>query len=177
MRDQVLLFKTWSLIKGVIRMKRVFIIGLVTLIVAGAMSSITLSQGFGPRSRGFGHGMAGWTTIGNDLTQEQLEKLQSIRADFDREMLEIRNNIRSKSQELQKLWVASELDEGAILAKAKEISNLQRQLQERMIRYRLDTAKILTKEQRTCFSPAYCYELSRCWYGGRFGIGKGCRNW
>lgn len=103
----------------------------------------------------------------------------------DKETLELRNDIQSKSLELQKLWIADELDEKAILAKAKEVSELQNQLQEKMIRHRIDLANVLTKEQRTRFSPAGYwgrgyqggYGLPGCGYGGRFGMGRGRWNW
>lgn len=177
-----------------------FIIGLAALLVVGAISSIAFSQGFGRRGRGFGPpglgygpGMANWAPMGLNLTEEQVEKLQSLQADFDKETLNLRNDIQSKSLELQKLWIADELDEEAILAKAKEVSELQNQLQEKMILHRLDAAKVLTKEQRTQFPPAgywgrgyqYGHRLPGWGYGGqrgyghggRFGMGRGHWNW
>lgn len=160
--------------------KKFFTIGLITLLVVGTISSIAFSQGFGRWGRGSGPGSVygpRWSQMGSNLTEEQEEKLQSLRTDLDKEILPLRDKIQAKALELQRLWTADELDEKAILAKAKEVSDLQNQLQDKIIRYRLNTAKILTKEQRTLFSPAYGCGLPGCGYGGQFGMARGRWNW
>ena len=167
--------------------KKVFTIGLAALLVAGTIS-IALSRGYGRRGGGFGPGlgygpgMANWEKAGLNLTQEQMEKLQSLRTDFDKEMLTLRNEIQTKALELRQLWLADELDEDTIVAKSMEVSTLQNQLQEEMIHHRLNVAKVLTKEQRTQFSHAagYCghgYQYGsvgqhRYGHGGHFGMGR-----
>ena len=139
--------------------KKVFTIALAALLVVGTIS-IAFSRGHGRRGRnsgpelGYGQGMVNRTPEELNLTKEQLEKLQSLRTDFAKEMLPLRNEIQTKSLELQQLWIADELDEDAIVAKSKEVSDLRNRMQENMIRHRLDVGRILTKEQRTQFSPA-----------------------
>lgn len=171
--------------------KKVFIITLAALLVVGTIS-IAFSRGHGRRDRDFGPGfyeprMAKEEKIGLNLTQEQLEKLQSLRADFDKETLPLRNEMQIKALELRQLWIADELDEEAIVAKSKKVSDLRNQLQEKIVRHRLDVAKVLTKEQRTRFSPPAGYwgrgyrygrGLPGFGYGGRFDMGREHhRNW
>jgi Spy/CpxP family protein refolding chaperone len=111
------------------------------------------------------------------LTKEQLEKLQPLRADFEKETLSLRNDLELKSLELRHLWTADELDEEAIVAKSGEVSDLQAQLHEKMIRHRLDVAKILTKEQRARFlaggARGLGTETRGRGRGGRPGMGAG----
>ena len=166
--------------------RKVFTIALATLLVVGTIS-IAVSQGRGRGGKNFGQGlgigqrMMDGTPAELNLTQEQQEKLQSLRTDSAKETLPLRNEIQIKTLELRQLWIADELDEEAILAKSKEISDLRDQLHEQRIHHRLDAAKILTKEQRTRFSPAgrwgggyqYGCEAPGYGYGGRRGHGRG----
>lgn len=158
-------------------MKRKFLaITIAALLVVGAVISIAFSQGYGRRDKeaippgpgygpemmraghgpglglclGYGPGMSGWaSTAGPNFTEEQVEKLQSLRTKFSKETLELHNEMQLKAMELRNLWTADELDDEAILAQTKEISALRNQLQEKATRHRLDMAKVLTKEQRT----------------------------
>jgi Spy/CpxP family protein refolding chaperone len=167
--------------------RKVFTIALATLLVIGAIS-IAFSQIRGRRGRDID------TELGRrqrmieqipeelKLTEEQREKLQSLQTDFAKEMLPLRNDRQIKALELRQLWTADELDEEAILAKAGEISDLRNQMQEKMVLHRLEVGKILTKEQRTNFSPmgfkGHMRQRGRgfgwdgCGYGhgGRFGM-------
>jgi Spy/CpxP family protein refolding chaperone len=139
-------------------MRRKFvIIALVALLAVGTVS-VAFSYGRGGRGGRGGHGMGrgpGMAHRGKadfDLTEEQQEKLQSLRADFHKETLSLRNELELKDLELRQLWTADELDEEAIIVKSEEVSDLRSRLGEKMVRHRLDAAKILTKEQRTRFS-------------------------
>ena len=165
--------------------KKVFIIALTTLLVVGTIS-IAFSQGRGRRGRGMGTGLHEKRMVTKapaelNLTKEQQEKMQSLRIDFQKETLPLRNEMQIKRLELQQLWMADELDEEAIVAKSKEISALRNQLEENMIRHRIAVTKVLTKEQRAKLSLAgrrgrgrrYGNELPGFGRGGRFGMGKG----
>ena len=140
--------------------KKFVIISLVALFVVGVIS-VAFSQGYGRRGKS-GSGVANWEKTELNLTKEQLEEIQPLRANLDEETLQLRNEMQIKALEYQQLWTADELDEEAIVAKSKEISDLKDQLQEKMIRHRLDIAKVLTKEQRASFAQT-----------GRFGRGRG----
>jgi len=132
-------------------MRRKFvIIALVALLAVGVVS-VAFSYGRGGRGGWGGPGVADQGGAKLDLTKEQLEKLQSLQADFEKETLSLRNELELKALELRQLWTAEELDEAAIIAKSKEVSDLQSQLEEKMVRHRLDAAKVLTKEQRKLF--------------------------
>lgn len=136
--------------------RKIITIALVALLVVGTVS-IALSYGLG---RGVGRGgfpagpgsqRAKIEKAESALTEEQLAELKSLRTDFVKETLPARNELEIKALELQQLWTADELDEEAILAKSREVADLQNQLHEKMIRHRLDAAKVLPKEYRTRF--------------------------
>lgn len=162
--------------------RKSFIVALAALLVVGVVS-FAFSRGHGRRGRGFGvgrePGIVKQVSEKLNLTEEQREKLQALRIDFAKETLPLRNEIQIKSLEMRQLWIADELDEEAIVAKSKEISVLRNQLQEKMIRYRLDAAKILTREQRMRFP--HVGHLGRGYRGGRgghYGMDRGPRwNW
>jgi len=165
--------------------RKVFIIALAILLVVGTVS-IAFSRGRGGRGRGFGPGLGDGPRMENQvpeelkLTKEQQEKLQSLRIDFAKETLPLSNEIQIKELEMRQLWLADELDEEAILAKSKEVSDLRNQMQEKMIRHRLDAAKVLTKEQRAHFSKVGHWGrgkrsprgLPGFGRGGHFGMGR-----
>jgi len=121
--------------------------------VSGRGYDMGMGFGRGPGSGlylGYGPGMTDWAPpAGLNFTEEQVEKLQSLRTKFSKETLELHNEMQLKAMELRNLWTADELDDDAILAQTEEISELRNQLQEKATRHRLDMAKVLTKEQRT----------------------------
>jgi len=137
--------------------RKVFIIALTALLVVGTIS-IAFSRGRGQRGRDFDPGLGYGQRMEKQmpeelkLTKEQLETLQTLRIDFAKQTLTLRNEIQIKELELRQLWLADELDEEAIVAKSKEISDLRSQMQEKRVRHRLGATKVLTKEQRTQLS-------------------------
>ena len=159
--------------------RKIITIALVTLLTIGVVS-IALSYGRG-RGNGRGGFPAGPGPRGavkekaeSALTKEQLEELKLLRTDFVKETLPARNELEIKIMELRQLWAADELDEGAILAKSSEVSDLQNQLHERMTRHRLDAAKILPKEHRARFLAKAHREPGRGSQGrGPGGRGRG----
>jgi len=165
--------------------KKVFTIALAALLVVGTIS-IAFSQGAGRRGRGVGRDLAQGKRIADktqtelNLTKEQGKKLQSLRIDFAKETVKLRNEMQIKSLELRQLWLADELDEEAILAKAKEVSELRSQLNEKRILHRIAATKVLTKEQRAKLSTGRLGRAKRpgrglrgFGNGGNFGMGKG----
>lgn len=157
--------------------KKIVTIALVALLAVGTIS-VAFSYGRGRRGSrgGFGMGHDPGAAIQGEakpsLTEEQQEKLKSLRTEFNEETLPLRNKAQVSALELRQLWAADELDEEAILAKSKEVSDLENQLQEKMLRHRLDAAKVLTKEQRAQFLDAghRGYKHGR---GGRPSMGPG----
>ena len=136
--------------------RKILTIALIALLTVGA-GSIALSYGRG-QGRGQGGSPAGpgprraaVEKAESALTEEQKEEMKSLRDSFAEETRPLRNELELKNLELRHLWTADELDEEAIMAKAGEVSELQSQLHEKMIRHRLDAAKVLPKEYRTRF--------------------------
>ena len=172
--------------------RKVFIIALAALFVIGTVSIAFSRGGQGRRGRGIGSGLGQGPRMESQvpeelkLTKEQQENLQSLRIDFAKETLPSRNEMQIKELELRQLWLADELDEEAILEKSKEVSDLRNQIQEKMIRHRLDAAKVLTKEQRALFAKVGrrgqgkrpLRGLPESGRGGHFGMGRRHRmNW
>jgi len=135
--------------------KKYIVIAIVAGLIVLAIASMAFSQGYG---RGKGrYGMMNQSPIKSDLTQEQIEKLQSLRLEFEKETLSLRNDIRIKHLELQKLWSADNLDENAIIAKEKEVMELKNKMAEKRVKYSINLAKILPKEQRDGIGFDYNY--------------------
>ena len=125
----------------------------VFVIALMATSGLAVAQGWGkgegmmPGHGGPGHGPGGWTAALN-LTPEQNQKIQELRAAHFKETIPLRNELMGKRLELRALWAQTEPDQGKILAKQKEINALMAQLQEKGTKHRLEMRQILTPEQR-----------------------------
>ncbi len=126
----------------------------VFVIALMATSGLAMAQGWGrgegmgPGHGGPGHGPGGWAAALN-LTPEQNQKMQELRAAHFKETIPLRNELMGKRLELRALWAQTDPDQGKILAKQKEINALMAQLQEKATKHRLEMRKILTPEQRT----------------------------
>lgn len=110
-------------------------------------------------SNGWGQGMGpGYCLSGNraanlNLTEEQSEKVKTITGDYLKEITPLRNQMLSVGSELRLLWSAASLDREKILAKQRELSGLQAQINEMSVKYRLDCREILTPEQQSKMGP------------------------
>jgi len=106
-----------------------------------------MGMGYGPHSGGpglRGHGL--WGAL--KLSPEQVEKMKVLRKTFFEQALPLRNELMSKKFELKALWMQTNLDEGRILAKQKEINDLRDQFGEKVTKNRLEMRKILTPDQQ-----------------------------
>jgi len=129
-------------------------------------------------SRGWGHGMGpGYCWSGDaasslNLTEEQSGKLRTMRENYLKEISPLRNQMLSLGSEMRLLWTASSLDRYKILAKQKELSDLQTQLDEKAALYRLDCRALLTLEQQSnmaTFGPGMGRGNGQIWkLGGRW---------
>ncbi len=148
----------------------------VFVIALMATSGLAMAQGWGRgEGMGPGHGPGGWAAALN-LTPEQNQKMQELRAAHFKETIPLRNELMGKRLELRALWAQTEPDQGKILAKQKEVNALMAQLQEKATKHRLEMRQILTPEQRAKlgtfagrhggFGPGYGM-------GGGFGHGRG----
>jgi Spy/CpxP family protein refolding chaperone len=137
--------------------KTATIIGTLVLVAALAMPVLAHDQGWG-KGRGTGIGPEGrqapcCETIPN-LTPEQSTKLKELKEQRDKEALPLKNELIAKRAELRNLWLQSDPDKAAIMAKQQEINDLRNKLQDTMTEYRLEVAKILTPEQRAYLESA-----------------------
>jgi len=109
-----------------------------------------------------------------NLTAEQSGKLNTLKQDFFKETLPIRNELASKVMEFRALLTQPSTDAGKIKAKQKEIFALQQKLQEKSVAYHLDARKILTAEQISMLPPGCGLGfLAGAGYGSGRGYGRG----
>jgi len=93
-------------------------------------------------------GMKGMQAMMPDLTPDQLEKMDALREANLKEMLPIRTDLEIKRIELEALWRADEPDAKKIVAKVKEIGDLQEKMEVARINHMFDIRNLLTPEQR-----------------------------
>jgi len=128
---------------------RIIRIVYLSIFVLGALSAGALGQGFHERRGMMGpmhHSMEEWAGRLN-LTEEQTARLQELRESYLRDTLAWRNEVAVKRFDLRDLLHNPQADPDQILAKQREISELQSKIQERGIHYHLGMRKILTPEQ------------------------------
>ena len=111
---------------------------------------------------------------GLNLSAEQTQKMHNLQESFIKGTIQLRRELKVKQNELRKLWDEWNPDQQKILAKQKESSALEAQLQEKATWYRLGTQKVLTPEQYAqlgTFPRGYeSYELR---YGMRGSLARG----
>jgi Spy/CpxP family protein refolding chaperone len=83
-----------------------------------------------------------------NLTQEQSGKLADLQKKHIEETSQLRTSMAVKGIELDQLLDQSQPNTETIIAKQKEISNLQSQLQEKCLRRQVEMRSLLTDEQR-----------------------------
>jgi Spy/CpxP family protein refolding chaperone len=152
-------------------MKKLIVLALaVGMMVTGSLALA------GPR--GWGQGMGPgycWSNTGAsnlNLTDEQSAKVQTVRENYLKEITPLRNQMLSVRSELQILWSDASPDRDKILAKQRELSGIQAQLDEKAAQYRLDCREILTPEQQAkmaAFGPGMARGNGQMWrHGGRW---------
>jgi Spy/CpxP family protein refolding chaperone len=135
-------------------MKKV-LVGLVLLsfAVLGVTYAFAQGPGFGPGSRGM-HRQESWgPEKALNLTPEQKAKFQELRRKMDGETAQLKGTILTKRLELQSLWSDPKADPKAIMDKEKEFRNLQNQMKDKMVQFRLEARQFLTPEQISDFGP------------------------
>ena len=127
----------------------------VMLIVAViALAAIVASPAMAHRGMGAGYGSGPGdvadigATRGLDLTAEQTEKINAMRAAHLKDIQPLQDQMYSKSRELRSLWLAATPDKEKIVALQKEAQGLRDQLTDKRTTYRLEVRKILTPEQQ-----------------------------
>jgi len=88
-----------------------------------------------------------------NLTEEQMVKLQAIRESYLRDTLVWRNELVVKRFDLRDLLSDPQSDPNRVLAKQREISDLESKIQERGVLHQLEMRKVLTPEQIKILPP------------------------
>jgi len=120
----------------------------ILLLGAGFALALPAIQAHGTKPAGKPGGRKDSPFAQLNLTAEQKQKMDQIRADFLAKTATLRADLEAKRTEFEALWFAKDLDENQILAKAAEIAKIQPQLSDYRLRQRIAMFKILTPEQR-----------------------------
>lgn len=125
--------------------------------------------GYGPCGRGGSEGFGGV-----NLTADQKTKLGELRDAHYKDVKPLRDQMFTKRDELRKLWLEPNPDQGKITAAQKEMRTVRDQMQDKMTAFRLDALKVLTPEQREkAKSFAAGYRAGRGGSGCGFDQGRG----
>jgi zinc resistance-associated protein len=132
--------------------KTMVVIGLVSAMALTATTALAWGPGSG-RGKGMGYGPGPGSGYGpgaavSTLSPEQAAKIQKIRSDRFADMAKVRTEMVTKRTELQALFREPVLDQAKIVAKQKEMTALQTQMQEKALAARMAVAEVLTPEQR-----------------------------
>ena len=110
---------------------------------------------------------------------EQMTKLRELQRKFNEETAQLRGGILTKKLEAQSLWTNPNADPKAITAKEKELKELQNQITEKAVQYRLEARKLLSSEQVSqwghCLGMIFgtgCDNVK----GDDLGMGMGCQD-
>ncbi len=101
-----------------------------------------------------------------DLTADQKQKVDEIRKNFLPEVAGVRQSLREKRLELSELLFAESPDKQAVEVKSQEISNLQKDLEKKVIDHILEEKDLLSAEQKKRFHEV----IRREFEGGGLGV-------
>jgi Spy/CpxP family protein refolding chaperone len=120
------------------------------------------------------HPMEDWVKQLN-LTEEQTVKLQALRESYLRETLVWRDQLVIKRFDLRDLLRDPKSDPNQVLAKQREVSDLESKIQERAVLHQLEMRKVLTPEQIKLLPPWFGtggFRGQRMMPGGGRGMGR-----
>ena len=127
--------------------KAMITLGLVMVMLFGVSYVYAQGQGDPPR-HGWMHGEKSWGQGKKlNLTLEQKAKFRELRRKFIEENAQLIGGLVAKRLELRSLWTDPKADSRAILAKERELRDLQNRMKDKVIQYRLEARNSLTPEQ------------------------------
>jgi Spy/CpxP family protein refolding chaperone len=127
--------------------KTIITLGLVALMLFGVTYVYAQGPGIGPGHRGM-HPQEYWGPAkASNLTPEQKTQFQELRRKFRQENAQLIGALVTKRLEVQSLWTDPKADSKAILDKEKELRDLQTQMRDKVIQYKLEARKFLSPEQ------------------------------
>lgn len=154
-------------------MKKLMVTAMALLVTAMIATSVLAfgpgrGPGYGPCGRGDSGGYGGL-----NLAADQKAKMSELREAHFKDVKPLRDQMFAKRDELRKLWLEPNPDQGKITAAQKEMREVRDQMQDKKTAFRLDALKVLTPEQREkAKSFAAGYSAGRGYGPGR-GQGKG----
>jgi len=130
-------------------MKKKIIIITTGLIIVSLLLTIGLAQK--PR-----WGKAKWQRAGMlaklpDLTEEQQNKIEELRLNFQKEMSPERIKVSKLRLELKELLIADKPDLGKINSQLEDINKQRLKMEKARIKHRLEVRELLTEKQRLIF--------------------------
>jgi Spy/CpxP family protein refolding chaperone len=165
--QELLVFTLSNKREEVESMKKAMIaLGVVVVMFLGLSYVYAQDPGAGPWHRhGWMRGRESWGRWKRlNLTLEQKAKFKELRRKFKEENAELIRGLVAKRLELKLLWTDPKADSNAILAKEKELRELQNRVRDKIVQYRLEARSSLTPAQIEKFG----------WMGGTgFGFGHG----
>lgn len=96
-----------------------------------------------------------------NLSEEQVVRLQGLRESCLRDTLVWRNELVIKRFDLRDLLRNPQADPQQVLAKQREISELESKIQERAVLHQLEMRKVLTPEQIKLLPPGFGFGRGR----------------
>jgi Spy/CpxP family protein refolding chaperone len=127
--------------------KAVIALGLVMVMFFGVSYVYAQEQGDPPR-HGWMHGEKSWGQGRKlNLTLEQKAKFRELRRKFIEENAQLIGGLVAKRLELRSLWTEPKADSKAILAKERELRDLQNRMRDKIMQYKLEARNSLTPEQ------------------------------
>lgn len=96
----------------------------------------------------WGPGMGPRAALLLELTPDQSAELQALDEAHWKEVAPLRNELLAKREELRQLMAVSESDRAAVLAKQREIHEVQGRIRELGVQHQLDRRALLTPEQQ-----------------------------
>ena len=162
-------------------MKKMMIgLGLLAVMLFSFTYAYAQGSGAGPGHRGM-HPQESWGPgkVSN-LTPEQKAQFRELRRKFRMENAQLIGSLVTKRLEFQSLWTDPKADSKAILDKEKELRDLQNQMRDKVIQYKLEARKFLTPEQIANWKPhsgmGHRHMMGRggmMGHGGMMGSGHG----
>jgi Spy/CpxP family protein refolding chaperone len=133
--------------------KTMIALGLVAVMILGFTYAYAQGPGFGPGHRGMDYHESWGPGKVSNLTPEQKTKFQELRQKLNEETAQLKGALLTKRLELQSLWINPKADSKAIMDKEKELRELQNQMKDKVVQFKLEARKLLTPEQITEFGP------------------------
>jgi Spy/CpxP family protein refolding chaperone len=129
--------------------KSVWIMTAIVLVwTTGALAAGPYGKG---RHQGKGMNIPPEIVSALELTPEQTQKIRSLRVDHQKDVMPLRTQKFEKRAELRLLWMQMTPDVEKIKAKQKEMHDIEWQIREKSIDFRLAMRNVLTEEQLSKF--------------------------